>query len=179
MKLKLGSPVSGLRLARRLAKRWSSGAPGTARIRVERVEQRGKRKTLMAVISSSGTRSDFYNPMEAVAKMLSDELDPTRQPQPVRVLNPASVCSTAIVDARRARWAHKKTQYDRMAKIAGYFLNTWPAGPRLEGFFYLYGDKVLYQSFDAEGGWTNFRVPEEGVDWKNYEKGARSRSPEG
>ena len=142
-------------------------------IRVERIEQshRGARK--MAVITMAGSKSDFYNPLEGLQRMLKDAQDPAKQPGVLRVLNPSEVKSTAIADAPRADWAHHKTHLARMRKIGGYFVTCWLAGPVFSGRFYLYPDKILYQAFNRDSGWINVRVPEEGMNWNTLEEKAR------
>jgi hypothetical protein len=160
------SGVKTCNLIKKLAKRWSTGTPGSSRFCIERIEQRKKCGTLMAVITTRGARTGFYNPIASVMKMLEDAGDPLKQPQPVRHLDRDVVKSTAIEDAGRARWAHKSTQSDRMRRIAGPFIKMWEGGPvPSQGAFFLYSNRVLFQAFDPVKGWTNLRVPEEGIDW--------------
>ena len=150
------------KLVRRLAKRWSPGPPGSARIRVEGVEQSRKGARRVAVITSSGSRTHFNDPTFAIAKMINDARDPAKQPLPVRVLDPASIATTSTP---HADYAHNRIHLQRIRKIAGYFLASWPAGPVPRGYFYLYPDKILYQAFTRQVGWINLRIPEEGINW--------------
>lgn len=162
---KFSEPKRERKLVRRLAKRWSPGPKGASRIRIEGVVQARKGTRKIAIITCSGSRSDFNDPLFALAKMISDARDPTKQPQPVRELDPTTVTVTPLTESRHTNFAAKRIHHRRMNKIAGRFVTYWPAGPLHDGRFYLYPDKVLYQAFDCQKGWINFKVPEEGVAW--------------
>jgi len=161
----LADPKKTRLLVRRLARRWSSGPRGSSRFRVERVEQAKKGARRMVVITCSGSSSGYYNPLESVAKMLSDARDPSRVPSQVRELDPASVTPSEKNGSKHSTWAHASVHLARMKKISGHFITCWMAGPVQSGRLYLYPDKVLYQCYEPATGWTNLRIPEEGLDW--------------
>ena len=136
-----------------------------SRIRVDAIEDPGKSKRKIAVISVAGARSDFFNPVFALVEQLTDIADPSKQPSPVRHLDSASVTSTALVDAKRVHRYSRLLACRRMRKICGRWLRSWDAPFEKLPYsrFFMFSDCVRLQQWSHARGWTITRVPEDGL----------------
>ena len=137
--------------------------PWDGRYQIRAIESAGKGKTLMAVITVG--KSDFYDPMEALRRqILADAKD---QPGPVRHLDPSEVSPASLRSDKPRAYERMPMKHflKRIRQMDSSFLRMWGThSPLPRGYFFLYRDRVLLQTWTAEEGFKLLRVPEEGID---------------
>ena len=149
--------------------------PWDGHFQLRAIESAGKGKTLMAVITVG--RSDFYDPMEALRRQILEDASPENQPGPVRHLDPSEISPASFRSNKPRAYGRMPMKHflKRMRNMDRNFLRMWGTrNPLPRGYFFLYRDRVLLQTWTAEEGFKLLRVPEEGV---NLSPSPNSRPP--
>jgi hypothetical protein len=118
-----------------------------------------------AAIKIGGASSHFNNPTYCLAKMVSDALDPSKAPMPCKSIDPATVTSTALADARpMTKTPYWKMAKARMHKSGARWLRSWHALHHPCGWYFMFSDKLILLTWTAQAGWSHTLVPEDGLD---------------
>lgn len=163
-KINKSEAKDAIRRLRHERKRCTSH-PWDGRFRVQAVESAGKGKTLMAVITVG--KSDFYDPMEALRRQILADASPMNQPGPIRHLDPSKTTSTALQSNKMRSYLRMPFKHfiKRMRQVDGHYLRSWKTHKPLPyGYFFLYPDKVLLQTWTQKDGFKLQRIPEGGID---------------
>ena len=139
--------------------------PWDGRYHLRAIESAGKGKTVMAVITVG--KSDFYDPMEALRKQILEDASPNNQPGPIRHLDPTKISPASFRSNKLRAYSRMPMKHflKRIRNMDRNFLRMWGTrSPLPRGYFFLYPDRVLLQTWTQKDGFKLQRVPKEGID---------------
>ncbi|CAB4131433.1 hypothetical protein UFOVP276_196 [uncultured Caudovirales phage] len=134
---------------------------------IHRVVKNVKTGRKHAVVGINGTGGYYYDPSRTLSQFFLEETDPNAQPSAVRHIDPAEIVVSQPNDIEKLVTRMPFTSVlDRQYKCTGKrALRIWRA-KNFPGFafFFMYPDKIMFQTYLAGKGWVNKLVPDRGLD---------------